>query len=529
MVSREEELSRILLVQACEESDPEARMIPRPEREQATRLALRDSRNRQAGTAAETAAGPGSGGAPDDDGSHIAARAARLAETLERRHPALGLARGAMTLRLPLLTVLALSLLAGLGADALGGARRINLLSFPLLALLAWNVLGFLLLPLWRQLGGRERGATLAGRLTRAAGWLARRRVGAATGDETRFVAASIRRLGTLWADAAGPMLAARVRARLHLGALGFAAGLVAGMYVRGLAFEYQASWESTFLDAAGVSALLSTVLGPAAALLDALRPGLDPSARTLLAEPAIAALREPDGHGPAAPWIHLWALTTAGVILLPRAVLALVAGLRARRLASSLSPPLDAPYFLRLRAPERGEGVRVEVLPYSHHLAPPSNDALLELLHELFGNRARITLRSPLEYGEERLPDAEEPRPPDCRVVVFNLAQSPEQEVHGIFLERLRDTAAHEADAQAASDAGAGRLLVLLDEVPYQARVGDAAGPDRLAQRRRAWDRVVRDSTLRAAPLRPLDQSADATLLEVRAALWPDTSGAAA
>jgi len=489
----EEQLARILLVQACEESDPEARFVPRREREAASREARADAE----GQAAEPQ-------------RFFAERAWRLSTALERRHPTLRSALAALRLRIPAAPVLLAALLAGFTADALGSERRINLLAFPLLVLLLWNGAMYLLQGLTPLLARREPTAALAKAAARAAGWLARRRILGAAPEEARWLTASLHRFAALWSGPSAPILTARVRRLLHLGALGFAAGIVAGMYVRGLAFEYRASWESTFLDAPQVAALLGTVLGPAAALLDALRPALQPAASSLLAEPALAALRAP-GEGPAATWIHLWAITTGAAIVLPRALLALRAGRRARRLAARLAPALDDPYFLRLRAPDRGAGVRIEVLPYSHRLAPASQDALLELLHELFGNRARVEVRAPLDYGAEAPPPAEG-APPHARVVVFNLAQPPEEEVHGAFLAALR----HAQGAAVHPPA----LLLLLDEEPYRARLGDGAGPDRLGQRRRAWERVARASELRFAALRPLGADADATLRDAREAL---------
>src|SRR5690606_19120640 len=158
-----------------------------------------------------------------------------------------------------------------------------------------------------------------------------------------------------------------------------------------------------------------------------------------------------------------------------------------------------------------------VEVLPYSHRLAPASQDALLELLHGLFGNRARVALREPLIYGAEAPPAPEGPA--HARVVVFNIAQSPEEEVHGVFLSALR--AAQEAISPPPA------LLVLLDEEPYRARV-DAAGAERLAQRRRAWERVGRAADLRFAALRPLGPDADATLRHARQARHGRAAGGA-
>jgi hypothetical protein len=497
----EASLACILLVRACEEADPQCRHVTRRERAEASRAA-REAR-------------------PPDDAAFVAERARILVGLLTARHGSLRRALHAVRVRLPALPVLALAVAAGLAADALGSGRRVNLLAFPLLVLLAWNLGAYLVLALGPLATRRSRVAGLAAALARLPLQLARLHLPDGVPGETRWLGDALRRFGAAWVAAAGPVLAARARRLLHVGALGFALGIVAGMYVRGLAFEYRASWESTFLDASQVSGLLGAVLGPAARGLDALRPAAQPRATELLQTTSLEALRAPAGDGPAATWIHLWALTAAAAIGLPRALLAWRAGRRARRLARGLAPDLGEPYFLRLRAFDRGEGVRIEVLPYSHRPSPLATDALLELLHELVGNRAQITLVEPLAYGAD--PPAADARrgEPHGRVVVLNLAQSPEQEVHGAFLEALR--------ARHAAAPHPPWLLVLLDEEGFRARQGDAPGRDRVAERWRAWERVARDAELRLAALRPLAADADAALEEARAAIWPAASGVAA
>jgi len=490
-MERQEELARILLVQACEESDPQARFVGRRERERASREAR--------------GAGPAAGDV--DPARFVAERARVLADTLESQHPALRAASWLVRLELRGLPVLAATTAVGLAVDALG-ERRINLLAFPLLGLLLWNTAVYVAFALAPLLAREEAGAGFAAALTRIAGALARRVPRSLAPEEARFVGASLQRFASLWAARTAALLGARVERALHLGALGFAFGVVGGMYLRGLAFEYRASWESTFLDTRQVAGLLSTLLGPAARVLDALHPASH--ARELLGESALAQLHGPLGNGPAAPWVHMWALTAAAWIGLPRAVLALRVGRRVRRVAARLAPDLGAPYFLRLLAPERGADTRVEVLLYSHQPEAGSADALRELLAELFGERARISIAPPLAYGAEPPEPVGDPR---CRVVVFNLAQPPEQEVHGVFLEALARAGAERPHPPA--------VLVLVDEGPYRARMGlESGGLDRVGQRRRAWERVAHPADLRVAPLRPRAAGSDELLDAARAAL---------
>ncbi len=501
-MEREAELARVLLVQACEECDAEEHFLTHRERERAGREARRELGERA-----------------DWSEAWIQARAAHLAERLDTRHPMLRSARGWVALRPSPALLLAVGVAVGLGMDALGDGRRINLLAPPLLGLIAWNLLAYLGLALGPRLGAGRWGNGLAKLLGGPGPRALVRRVRDGSPEEIRWLTASLARFGTLWKRACGPLFAARGRRALHLGALGVAVGVVLGMYVRGLAFEYRASWESTFLEAPQTDALLSTVLGPAARILDGVRG--NSRARALLEAPSIAALRAPAGDGPAAPWIHLWALTAAGAIVVPRFVLAQWAGRRARRLEATLAPPLDDPYYARLLAPARGEGMRVDVVAYSHALSSHTVEMLRELILELVGARAVVHMNPAFPYGatmDSLLSPAARSARASHWIVIFNLAQSPEEEVHGEFLEALK---AHCAGGPRRSS-----LLVLLDEAGYRERIGASVGRDRMGQRRRAWERVAQTCDVEVAILPETEDDFDDALMGARKALWTPEPG---
>ena len=93
---------------------------------------------------------------------------------------------------------------------------------------------------------------------------------------------------------------ASRVAAFCMSCAATLAAGAIAGLYLRGIALEYRAGWQSTFLDAADVARVLHVVLAPGAWLTGIAIPGAD-HLRTIGGDSA--------GEN-AAPWIHLYAAT---------------------------------------------------------------------------------------------------------------------------------------------------------------------------------------------------------------------------
>jgi hypothetical protein len=246
-------------------------------------------------------------------------------------------------------------------------------------------------------------------------------------------------------------------------------------MYLRGLAFEYRATLESTFLDARTVEVLLDAVLAPASRVSG-------------VPIPDVAAVRAPDS-GDAAPWIHLWAWTALLFAILPRLALAWLDGARARRLARGLPLELDDAYHRRLLAPGAGAGERVEVAPYALELDARAGERLRGLLHELFGARAEVLVRPACDYGAEHA-DLAPSSDASALVAVFALAQTPELEVHARLLEELR--AGLRPDQ---------RLLVVVDSSGYAARLGaDETARARLDERRRAWDRAAREA--RVVPL---------------------------
>ena len=389
-----------------------------------------------------------------------------------------------------LLLLLATAL--GLAGESLGATRVINLLAPPLLALLAWNLVVYGAL-LRLALGpGAAANRTVAGLTRPLSRWLLRQwaaaRAGwdhhhrptaapaALTGDAARQALAQF---GRDWLAASQPLQTARLAAWLHAAAAGLALGAVASLYARGLVFDYRAGWDSTFLDASAVRQVLAVVLGPAAAL----------SGLALPDGPTLAGLRLATGGGEgAARWIHLWAITLLLAIVLPRAVLAAWAGLRARRLAADLPLPAGHDDLQRLLRSASGQTLPVTVLPYSYALDAGRQAALGAVLDAQLGPGVLPQVQPSLPLGAEDdlarwLPGARAWPPGQHGTVValFALTATPESESHGAFVQAL----AKQLPTPAA-------LRVMVDESGFRARFGGfgsaGAGLDRLDQRRTAW-----------------------------------------
>jgi hypothetical protein len=276
------------------------------------------------------------------------------------------------------------------------------------------------------------------------------------------------------WTQRSAPLTIARAARVLHLSAALLALGAVAGLYVRGLVFEYRAGWDSTFLDAKAVHGILAFFLRPAARLIGLPFPNVE----------EIAALRWSAGTGEnAGPWIHMYALTTMLVVVVPRSILAAIAGWHERHIVAHFPLALDEPYFRRVLSAWRDTPARVRVAPYAYTPAEAVSEGVQRLAAHLFGNSVQVQSARPVAFGDEDSPAPSgrgESSVADLVIALFNLASTPETENHGTFLDGLK------AQAQ-------GPLIVLVDESAYRRRLGAQSGTDaRLAERRQAWTGLV-------------------------------------
>ena len=420
-------------------------------------------------------------------GERFVARRAELAlERLGTREPSVRRAQRSTDWRpwfgwaLP-----AAAVLAGLATDAIGTARHVNVLAPPLMAIMAWNLVAYVSIALravLRHRGRADRGM-LARMITRAAqrAIVPARDAAAMRSREDasgrrRARSAVIGRFASDWAQASARLTATRVARVLHVSAIAFALGALAGLYVRGLAFEYRAGWESTFLDAEALRAVLDFVLLPASLI-------------TGIALPDVArleAMRLPGTSGEnAAPWIHLYAVTIALVVVVPRALLALYDRALEHRLARSFELPVSDRYFASLIREHSGEAALVLVVPCHFAPSPQSTLTLGTMLRAVFGPTLRLVVAETIAYGDEENVEDALASASDTAVVIalFSSSATPEAETHGVFIARLLAARPQGSD-----------FLALVDESAFASRFGgaDATSNRRRDERRGAWKRLL-------------------------------------
>jgi hypothetical protein len=221
---------------------------------------------------------------------------------------------------------------------------------------------------------------------------------------------------------------------------------------------------------------VLVALLGPASAITGIAIPDAA----------GLEAIRFPGSEGEiAAPWIHLYAVTTAMVVLLPRVLLALAHRFAERRLARRFPLPLDDPYFRALAREHSGASTKIWIVPYSFRPSPRAVLGLNDLLARVFGARVDVGIAPTVALGgEDGLPgDVAPPADAACAAALFSLAATPERENHGAF-----------CDALAARLPPGTPLIVLVDESAFARRFAQPTGSDaqRRAERRASWTRML-------------------------------------
>ena len=185
-----------------------------------------------------------------------------------------------------------------------------------------------------------------------------------------------------------------------------------------------------------------------------------------------------PDGLPPlsgnnGAAWIHLFALAGASYIVLPRALLAWFQLRKARRACLATELALTDVPFLRLTTALRSARKTLHLLRYSLELDESSRALIVAATKKLTGGGLQQGQDQNLAWGETEWAPPEDQQGRDhWWLVCFNGAQTPEEEIHALFLQDL-DRRRGEAT-----------LLVLVD-----GRRVAAADQDR---RRQLWTDVL-------------------------------------
>ncbi len=143
------------------------------------------------------------------------------------------------------------------------------------------------------------------------------------------------RYLKLYWSYCHEPLIQ-RFSALLSLAAVGFATGVVAGMYLQAIAYDYTVAWKSALIDSDLIRlAILRALYFPATIALGVQFPDLD-DVRSLASE----------AGGDATIWLHVFAISAAAYVVIPRLALFAWSLARASRSGSNIRLDLDEPFW---------------------------------------------------------------------------------------------------------------------------------------------------------------------------------------
>lgn len=450
----------MLLVRAIESEDSDAVVLTADDRQYASAAALASARLGEASD-------------PRERMAFLQRRAALALERLAPRYPRLQRVRQLARWPSWLGWSLPLAALAiGLATNAIDG-KQLNILAFPLLGMLAWNLAVYLWLLVAAVRSAVQREDRTANRpLLGIFDW-ALRPAGAHLASHPTLERA-VSRFAREWSGLAARLTRYRASRTLHLGAAMFALGLVAGMLARArYTAEYSAGWAGTWAGAeAEIAALLNVVLAPASALTGIDLPSVD----------RLRALRGSAEN--AGDWLILWVVTAALFVIVPRLILALHDGLRAAVLKRRL--PIEEDFYVRsLLRNALGQAKQVRVVAYGFELPAAGRERLERLLTRVLGDKTQVRSDLPVQYGGEDewlKREGDGLTAADQLILLFNLGSTPEAENHGAFAAGVRQRVASRAE-----------LVVLLDDSSFTHKVrGQQSAERRVDERLQAWKAVL-------------------------------------
>lgn len=448
----------ILMVQAIESADSARQLLSEDDRSYATESAMKLAQwDASDGQSALTPT------------LLLQKRAELLLKKMIERHPAFATFTahrqgvGLTGIALP-----TLALVAGFAIERIADPHRVDLLSAPLLLILGWNVAVYLVLLASLFLPALPISRFAVGLWTRLSNFKT-----AVPRKLPPLLARALTQFATEWLALSAPLTGARVKRVVHLSSACFAIGAVGALYAHGVNARYQAGWESTWLDAGQLHAILTLLFTPASFVFQL--PGFS------IAD--VQALQLPQSVPPAngALWVHLYGGTLFLAVVLPRLLLALAAGWKEKKLATRFPLDLRQPYFRQLTGKIGiATATVLRVFPYSFTVDELRDRGLATVARMLLGEQARVMLRPSTAYGQELknppLQDAANDVDIAHTVALFNLSATPEKENHGAFIDQF--TRGRTPD-----------FSVMVDESGYLERLGPpTAGADRVRERIGLW-----------------------------------------
>jgi hypothetical protein len=317
---------QLVLVRAIDDVDTQGKLLSEVERDRLEQEAAESSRH---------AAGA------IDFGEYLQQRARRVLAAVENRNPRVAALQDGDPWRPWLMVALPLAaVVLGTALDRIDNPHQVNMLSPPLLGVLAWNLAMYVLLLVSVLLPARWWQRSPLAALQR---WLAgvpasRRRTGRLRTDV-------LARFHEQWLRATGAQQWLWWKQLLHLSAAGWALGLAFSIVLGGVVREYRVGWESTLLNVQQVHAFLSALFAPVVALLPFEPFSVDDLQRMVFRSGADIGVDE------ARRWVWMYVALLFVAVVVPRLLLAGWSAWRRRRHGRAIAIDLRDPYYVQVLA----------------------------------------------------------------------------------------------------------------------------------------------------------------------------------
>ena len=316
----------------------------------------------------------------------------------------------------------------GFATNHLAADSRVNIVEYPIVGLILWNVLVFVSILVSSISNLFRSTSSTGGLLTDVLGkWQLWGAIKSSSGKSSNWVD----QFKSDWCTVAASLNRQRLALTLHTASMLFALGAMGSLYVRGFFKEYRAGWESTFFTADSIHAIANVVLAPGSILLNMPLPGVA----------HVASLRFPESSGEIArDWIHLYAGSLLVWIIIPRLLFVIVSVFLKWRHQHSFPLPIGNTYFASLRAIRTGNGINVVAIPFRYELTSQVKVDLSRLLECTHGLAVSISVQEPVLMGDDAT-DWKKALGNDRHIavfVIFNLAATAESDAHGQLVKKI-------------------------------------------------------------------------------------------
>lgn len=304
------------------------------------------------------------------------------------------------------------------------------------------------------------------------------------------------------WSSFVAPLIRMNVARTLHFAALFFALGIVMSLLVRGFGTSYWAGWESTWLAESPES--VKTFIDYTYGLIPAVGP--IPPMPDLAQIVQMRADRLPYLETPvsAAPWLIRMMILMGVVVIFPRLIFACFDTWRMNRFKSQTMLSIESSYFENILVQCAQDAVLGNLLIVTSSVNRSLRDQTTSILCKHWGNAEDSVVKS-VDFDDEKSSIPAIPASPRKPIVLvwFDGVETPEEEVHGAVIERLRKS--YESNDSAV-------FAALLDMKEFSQRF--ASMTDRIKERQEAWEALY---NLHQVKLFALHESSESQLQVIK------------